>query len=291
MASASLLKVNFVNQVLNRYSNFNLQTYPSIVKILPLTRILFSVATLSVAAALPSQAQTTPQALTNGDFETQSTQLTANGQQGALSTLTGFQVIPGGTVTNSGVQYGTAKPANTGGAGQVAESGNSFVYEKGGDSGIFQITGSVLAANEQVTLTWYAANSYQNPIQRVNILTEASTSTTFAGATAVAMANGSANAAYTLPAYAAGKNPGPYTMFTLTYNTTAADVGNDVGISIENTATTAANSFANFDNFDLAITTVPEPETWVAGLLTVGMAAGLIITRFRKQTLSKSVPV
>ena len=68
MASASLLKVDFVNQMLNRYSNFNLQTYASIMKILPLTRIMFSVATLSVAAAVPSQAQTVANALTNGDF-------------------------------------------------------------------------------------------------------------------------------------------------------------------------------------------------------------------------------
>ena len=37
-------------------------------KILPLTRILFSVATISLAAALPSQAQMITNALTNGDF-------------------------------------------------------------------------------------------------------------------------------------------------------------------------------------------------------------------------------
>ena len=263
-------------------------------KILPLTRILFSVATLSVAAALPSQAQMIANALTNGDFETQTTPLTTAGQKGAFSTLTGFQTI-GGTVSDSGVEYGTAKPANTGGAGQVAESGNSFVYEKGGDSGLFQITGTTLIAGEQLTLTWYTANSYQSPVQEVGILTAGSTTAAFTAATQVAVANGATNTAYAIPAYTAA--PGPYTMFTLTYTATAADVGRNVGIFLENNAAIAANGggqYFNTDNYDLAIApaataAVPEPGTY--GLVIMGAVAAFLVIRRRKQALSKSLPV
>ena len=133
-----------------------------------LIRIVFPVAMISVAATLPSQAQTTGQALTNGSFETQSPQLTTSGKvAGGFSTVTGWADTSAPTSSeNSGVQGSS----NSNSAVAKPQSGSFFAFEKGGDPGAFQITGTTLAAGEQVTLTWYSLNSYQAPVQDVKIL-------------------------------------------------------------------------------------------------------------------------
>ena len=87
-------------------------------------------------------------------------------------------------------------------------------------------------------------------------------------------------------------------MYTITYNTTAADAGQFVGVSTSNISTANStgngNGFGDYlqtDNYTLAITMVPEPATRVAGMLIVGMGAGIVVTRRRKRTLSKNLPV
>ena len=203
--------------------------------------------------------------------------------------VTGFSDISTpGAAENSGVQYGPAKAGNPGGAGLIAESGNYFLFLQGGDPGAFQITGTTLTLGETITLTGYAADSYQGagvavPTLTVGILTAGSTTATFSAATQ------SATQTVVLPAYTAGANPAPYSMFSLTYTAGAADVGKDVGIFFANAGVT--NTFINTDNYTLAITTsaVPEPGTY--GLVIMGAVAGFLVIRRRKQVLSKCLPV
>ena len=258
-------------------------------KVPRLIHTLFPVAMISVAAALPAHAQTIANALTNGDFETNTA---GTGQaKGFSGHVTGFSDIstPGANQTeNSGVQYGPAKAGNPGGAGLIAESGNSFLFLQGGDPGAFQITSTTLTLGETITLTGYAADSYQAtgtavPNLTVGILTAASTTSTFSTATQ------SATQTVVLPIYTAGANPAPYSMFSLTYTAGAADVGKDVGIFFANAG--ATNTFINTDNYDLSITTpagaVPEPGT--SCLVIMGMAGALLVIRRRKQTLSRNL--
>ena len=288
IATVGLLPAKFVKQAADLLRATQPHKYRPKMKVPHLLRTLFPVAIISVAAALPAHAQMIANALTNGDFET-NTAGTGQVKTGFSGHVTGFSDIstPGATQTeNSGVQYGPAKTGNPGGSGLIAESGNYFLFLQGGDPGAFQITGTTLTLGETITLTGYAADSYQAagtavPTLTVGILTAASTTSTFGAATQ------SATQSVVLPAYTAGMNPAPYSMFSLTYTAGAADVGKDVGIFFNNAG--ATNTFINTDNYVLAVTSaVPEPRTY--GMVIMGVVGGaLLVIRRRKQTLSRNL--
>ena len=241
-------------------------------KVSPLIRTLFPVAMISVAAALPCRAGMLANALANSSFETQNPQLATNGKvQTGFATLTSWANTgtPPGTGENSGIQ-GSGNTTT-----EPAESGSFFIFEDGSNPGAFQITGTTLNAGDQLTLTWYAENSYGTPVQAVSLLSASSMSSAFTSATTLTTASGSA--------YALGARLGGYQEYTLTYTATAANAGQYVGVEIANTA--AAGSFLNTDNYDLAITSVPEPGT--SCVVVMGAGVALLVIRRRKQALSK----
>ncbi len=215
-------------------------------------------------AARPAKAQL----LTNGSFEANASTIGSGKVANGFGTITGWQNV-GTTASNSGVQYGSV------GTGlNNSESGNYFAFQdsddgSGANGGAFQLTNTVLEAGDQITLTWYAVNTYNAPIQNVDLLEGSSPSASFASVSVLTPIN---NPNLTLS--------GTYTEYTLEYTATAADDGKYLGVSF--TTTGAENSFAQYDNFVLTDVSAAVPEPSTCALLGAGLGCLIFIVRTRR---------
>jgi len=188
------------------------------------------------------------QILVNGDFEDSAKAV------GTDKVTNGFAAIPGwknvgGTANDSGVQYGAA-----GDNLNCSQAGSYFAFEKsddttgsdgsgaGANKGAYQITKTVLHAGDQLTLTWYAVNTNNNPTQNVSLLAAPSANASFAAATVLTPSN---NPVLTLT--------GSYSKYTIQYTATAADAGKYIGVAFSTTGD--ENSYVQYDSF--VLTDVP----------------------------------
>jgi hypothetical protein len=209
------------------------------------------------------------QILVNGDFEADSATIGTGKITNGFSEISGWEDI-NAAANNSGVQFGTP------GAGlNNSQSGDYFAFQDSDDSsgvnsnkGAFQITSTVLQAGDQVTLTWYAANTFGNPIQNVDLLSAGTTGASFNSASILTPSND--------PVLTLG---GTYAEYTLAYTATAADAGKYLGVSFSTTGVN--NSFVQYDNFVVQdISETPEPATYA--LLLMGLSGVLAIGRVRR---------
>lgn len=181
--------------------------------------------------------------------------------------------LAGTTITDSGAQ-------NQGAGGNTVQAGNSGSYYKFTDSPAFNLASTyVVKAGDKFTLTWYAYSS--------GVALSSQTVTMFSQSAA------NSGASYTyLPVATlvttAGKTGyvldiNNFTQFTLTYTATAADAGNRVGITFQNSgaagSTDTQNTFVTADSFNLGVVSVPEPSTCAA--ICVGLG-GLVLIRRRR---------
>jgi xyloglucan-specific exo-beta-1,4-glucanase len=184
--------------------------------------------------------------LVNTSFETNTAGVVINAK---TQSSQGFDVTSndlagwlnaGTTYVNSGVDY-------NGHNSLVSHSGTMFVYSDTGDSGAYQVVGGrPLQSGDQLTLTWWAKSSYSTPSQAVQLLSSASQVNPYSALTLLTN--------YT-STFASGTSGGPYTQFSLSYTAQAGDAGKFPAVAFMATGT--INSFANFDDFNLVLLSIP----------------------------------
>ena len=155
----------------------------------------------------------------------------------------------GGTTNDVGFENG---PAGAGGSAQ-------FAYWHAGQTGAFNLTTTVIHAGDQFNVSWFGA---QDSL-RVQLI--GSPDGTYGTATVLATIDQVQSNA--------GNN---FAQFSLpTYTATANDAGLLVGLAVFD----AGTSYANGDDFTLAVTPVPEPGTYA--LMFAGLG-GLLVFRARR---------
>jgi hypothetical protein len=180
------------------------------------------------------------QVLVNGDFEDKAAKIDTGKVTTGFSTIPGWKDI-GGPAVDSGVQYGTV-----GDGLNYSQSGNYFAFQKSDDGiganlGAYQITNTTLKIGDQITLTWYAESTNESPVQTVHLLAADSASSSYSSAKILTPTNS--------PDLTLNSS---YAKYTLTYTVTADDVGKYIGVSFATTG--SGNSYAQYDNFVLTIT-------------------------------------
>lgn len=150
----------------------------------------------------------------------------------------------GSTYVNSGVDF-------NGDNGSITHNGNVFAYCDAGDSGAYQVVGGYqMQAGDQITLTWWAKSSFSTPSQSVQLLSSVNPVSAYSALTLLT------NYAST---FGSGSHAGAYTQFTVNYTAKAGDAGKYPAVAFMVTGT--ANSFANFDDFNLTILSIPAAPT------------------------------
>ena len=192
----------------------------------------FPPATLTVSSNL----------LANSSFE-----LPGTGKIGAGCDAVGHDIPywgnTGGLYGDSGVQPG-------------GHTGNWESYLQTADGGAYQISGHQIKANESFTLTWYAQGEWNggsgtfdgtgptDPKQTVEILTAPTPTSAFAATITNAITTNG------LPG---GQG---WIQYTLTYNSTPADIGKYIGVSyvtVHNNGDALGTTWSGFDDFSLVI--------------------------------------
>lgn len=155
----------------------------------------------------------------------------------------------GTTYVNSGVDF-------NGDSSSISHSGNVFAYCDSGDSGAYQVVGGYqVKTGDQITLVWWAKSSLSTPSQSVQLLSSTAPTNSYSALTQLT------NYAST---FGSGSHTAPYTQFTMTYAAKAADVGKYLAVAFKVTGT--ANSFANFEDFNLTVLSKPAAPTGLTSL-------------------------
>jgi hypothetical protein len=165
-------------------------------------------------------------------------------QPGTGKISTGFASIPGWT--NAGSAY-----TDSGVELSDAESGSYAAYCRAGDSGALQIINYKINAGDLINLTWWAVHtggSTGASTQLVCLVSAPLLATGYVNTILLVSTNSVLNGT--------GSTPGIYQQYNLTYTATSSDAGAYLGVYFNN-ATTAGNNYASFDNFNLAVTSLP----------------------------------
>jgi hypothetical protein len=234
------------------------------------------------------------QVLSDGGFE-DSTAVVGTGSVKGFDTIPGWSnVFETSSSIDSGVQYGTPTTGLPS-ISNASQAGNYFAFETSSDygtnGGAFQITTTQAAANDTLTLTWWAANAYSPapgaPIQAVDILASPDgfigDATVLASTITATGAQVSGYALQAVPTGVAGAGTGngtEYQEYTLTATLPTTDAGDFIGVSFATTAA-ASNYYALYDSFNLTdAAAVPEPSS--VALLLVGVSGLFLMNRFRR---------
>jgi fibronectin type 3 domain-containing protein len=192
------------------------------------------------AAAIATALQTN---LINGGFETNTSGTIFNTKVTTGYDVSGNNVAgwlnAGATYADSGVDY-------AGHAGIVVHGGSVTAYCDQGDSGAYQIVAYPMNAGDKLTLTWWAKSSYNNSHQSVSLWSAASTASAYNSLTLLTNSTAALNQT---------GNGGAYTQYTLNYIAVAGDAGKYIAVSFYCPGT--AGSYAMFDDFNLAILSLP----------------------------------
>ncbi|RYD23921.1 MAG: PEP-CTERM sorting domain-containing protein [Verrucomicrobiaceae bacterium] len=164
-----------------------------------------------------------------------------------FNTTTTWAGAGGATYGDVGVDF------NAGGA----HSGSQFAFFHGGEGGAYNLTTYAIQAGDQFTLTWWGR------ADTLGVRLFSSTDLTYG--TAVTLAEISQ------------AQPGGYAQYSLSYTAVGADVGKTIGVSIFNPVT----GYANVDDVELNVTSIPEPSASAALLLG---SAVFMMRRSRKNS-------
>jgi beta-galactosidase len=156
----------------------------------------------------------------------------------------GFATIPGWA--NAGSTYSNSGVENT----PTSHGGSYHAFCKGSDSGCYQMTNYQIQAGDTVTLTWWAEHTGGSGTSSQNV------SMLGAPAANAAYANTTPLVTNTSALNGNGSSSGPWAQYTLTYNATASDVGNYVGMFFNNAT---FGNWAGFDDFSISVASAPNP--------------------------------
>jgi fibronectin type 3 domain-containing protein len=177
----------------------------------------------------------------------------------------GFGNIPGWL--NSGTTY------NDTGAQSGGHSGLWEGYEQSSDDGAYQIVGSYqIQTGDRFTLTWcsqgewnggntFSGTGANDPLQTVMLLRADATNTAFASMVSLAVqTNGMAS--------------GTWIQYTLTHTAAVADAGKYIGVSFAtaNNSGKSSGTWAGYDDFNLAVVSIPFPPGGLAASAGDGQA-------------------
>jgi len=154
----------------------------------------------------------------------------------------GFSTVPGWS--NAGSTY-----ANSGVENAPASHGGSWhAFCKGSDSGAYQLLGYQIQAGDTITLNWWAEHTGGGGSsgQIVSLISAPSQTSQYSSATILSTTNGALNGN--------GSSSGPWTQYTLSYEATAADAGNYLGVFFNNNT---SSNWSGFDDFSIAVASLP----------------------------------
>jgi hypothetical protein len=210
----------------------------------------------------------------------------SNVNDGGFESITGKSDFQPTTSSTAAIPYWGSLTAgsdsdsgaeNNGGSNSVNSGIAGSFYQPGG--GAFNlVTDYTIQAGDQFTLTYYQRNTYSP-----NGNNDPETVTLFSQANPIAATYSyspiSTLATQNVSLTPSGASLPAYTQYTLTYTATGADAGKDIGLTIQNNANPATdNSYTVADDFNLTVTSVPEP----ASLSAIGLASlGLLRRRAR----------
>ena len=150
-------------------------------------------------------------------------------------------------------------------------------YQPNQSSAFNLVTTSTITANTVYTLTWFGRTTGNTGQQAVSLFSQltssvaAGTAYMYTPSATLISVDGSTNTTYAFPA--ANSN---YAQFSLTYTSTAADVGKYIGLTFGN----SGGSYISGDDFTLTAATVPEPSTYVE--VSAGLAVLLLVARSKR---------
>jgi PEP-CTERM motif len=221
-------------------------------------------------------------AFTAGLASAQITLISTNINNGGFeSTLAGgkqnftFPTSATGAVAYWG-SLGSANDSDSGAqvGGNVVYQGTNGCYFKPGEGAFNLVTDYTIATGDLFTLTYFAYDTNPNgttAAQTVTLFSQANpTGPTYSYAPIATLATRVDNLV----------QGAPFTEYTLTYTALAGDAGNDIGVSIANTA---GGDYTAADNFTLTVSPVPEPSTYA--LLGAGVFGLLAMRRLRRASV------
>lgn len=164
-----------------------------------------------------------------------------------FNTTTTWAGAGGATYGDVGVDF------NAGGA----HSGSQFAFFHGGEGGAYNLTTYSIVEGDQFTLTWWGR------ADTLGVRLFSSTDLTYGTASTLAQISQA--------------QPGGYAQYSLTYTAVAADAGKTIGVSIFNPLL----GYANVDDVELNVVSIPEPSS--AAALLLGSAV-FVMRRSRKSS-------
>lgn len=199
-------------------------------------------ALLGSALSLPAFGQAVP--LVNPGFEQPATGKIATGFDGA-SDVPGWSNA-GTTYTDSGVEMG-------------GRDGGWRAFLRSSDDGISQVSPHTAAADDRLTLNYWASNTWQSTSMTAGLFY------VDAGGQRQDLTTGVAT-------IGTGTGSGSFAEYTLTYDILGGSpaIGRPIGVFFDNTSSNTGDAWAGLDDVALSVSVVPEPgAVALLGLLSL----------------------